>query len=494
MKNTTHFDLLIVGAGLSGIGAACHFVRDCPGKTYAVLEMRARAGGTWDLFQYPGIRSDSDMHTLGYDFAPWTSGKAIADGKDILSYIHKTAKDYGVDKHIRFNSRAIKADWNSQTALWTVQVQNPDTGEVSALTCSFLSMCPGYYKYDKGHRPDFKGEADFKGPIVHPQHWPHDLHYAGKKVIVIGSGATAVTLVPQLAKIAAHVTMLQRSPTYVASRPDSDKIANVLSAILPQNLAYKITRAKNIAYSAYVYNAAQKKPKKMKALLRKMALKDLGKDYDVDTHFNPSYNPWDQRLCVVPNSDMFVAIRQGRADVVTNTIDCFTQSGIMLSDGQKLEADIIITATGIEVIAFGEMSVSVDGADVPPQETFGYKGMMFSSVPNMTSVFGYTNASWTLRADLISRYMCRLINYMDERGVDIAMPTAPQGMARRPWIDFQAGYIQRVIHLLPSQGDRSPWTNIQNYKRDKKLMGSDPIDDGAIVFSKAGHSRVNAAE
>jgi len=462
MDAETHFDLLIIGAGLSGIGAACHFTRDCPGKTYAVLEMRPRMGGTWDLFKYPGIRSDSDMHTLGYDFAPWTSPKAIADGPDILTYINKTARDFGVDKRIRYDSRAVQADWDSETARWTVTSENPQTGETTQLSCNFLSMCPGYYKYDKGHRPDFAGEEDFKGPIIHPQHWPENLDYGGKKIIVIGSGATAVTLIPQLAKTASHVTMLQRSPTYVASRPDQDKIANFLRVIFPEDLAYKLTRKKSIAYSAYTYNLAQKKPQKIKDHLRKMALKDLGKDYDVDTHFNPSYNPWDQRLCLVPNSDMFHAIREGRADVVTNTIERFTQNGIRLTSGEELTADIIVTATGIEVIAFGEVKLTVDGTEVPPHETYGYKGMMFSRVPNMTSVFGYTNASWTLRADLISRYMCRLINYMDAHGFDMALPTAPEGMERRPWIDFGAGYIQRVIHEMPSQGDRSPGTNIQN--------------------------------
>ncbi len=482
------FDVIIVGAGLSGIGSACHLTRECPGKTYAVLEAREDMGGTWDLFRYPGIRSDTDMESFGYDFAPWTTPESIAAGHKILDYIKKTAADYDVTKHIQFSKRVTTINWSSETALWTLSIDDIKAGKPVEMTCRFLSMCPGYYRYDKGHRPEFKGEADFKGDVIHPQFWPDDLNYAGKKIVLIGSGATAITLMPQLAETAAHVTMMQRTPTYIASRPSKDKIAVLLRAILPENLAYRLVRAKNIWYLRLIYDMAVKNPIRVRKHLRKLIVKDLGRDYPVDTHFNPPYNPWDQRLCAVPDGDFFEAIKSGKASMVTDSVAKFTGAGVLTGSGQALAADIIITATGIEVVAFGDVSVIVDGNRVRPADTFGYKGIMFSGLPNMVSVFGYTNAAWTLRADLISKFMCRLINWLDEHGYDYAVPNPPDDMTPAPWTDFQAGYITRVIDDLPKQGDCPPWTNIQNYKRDKKLIGKAPIDDGHMRFGLAAPS------
>ena len=415
---TEHFDVLIVGAGLSGVGAGVHLHEHCPNKSYAILEARQSMGGTWDLFRYPGIRSDSDMHTLGYRFKPWRQAKSIADGPSILSYVRReTAAEYGVDQHIRYNHLAKAAAWSSEDAAWTVEAERADTGETVKITCNFLYMCQGYYSYRQGFSPEFEGLDQFKGQIVHPQQWPEDLDYAGKKVVVIGSGATAVTLVPAMAKEAGHIVMLQRSPTYVVSRPEKDALANRLRAVLPERWAYAITRWKNTTLGGMMYRRVRAEPEKAKAMIINMVRKELGPDYDVETHFTPRYNPWDQRLCLVPNADLFEAIRAGKASVVTDHIETFTEKGILLKSGQELEADIIVTATGLNLVVLGDMTFQVDGAPVAFNQTWTYKGMMYSGVPNLVSTFGYINASWTLRADLTSEYVCRVLNsYMGQEG------------------------------------------------------------------------------
>jgi len=389
---TDHFDTVIIGAGLSGIGAACHHRRECPDRNFIVLEARAQMGGTWDLFRYPGIRSDSDMHTLGYDFKPWTDGKAIADGPAILNYIQETAAEFGIEDHIRYNRKVTAMDWKSDEARWHLTLRNAE-GETSRLTANFIISATGYYNFDKGYDPHFEGREDFGGDIIHPQHWPDDYNASGKRIVVIGSGATAVTLVPSLAKTAQHVTMLQRSPTWIASRPDTDVIANILRKVLPEKLAYRLTRKKNIAYTRYVYDLAQKKPKKMGDLLLKKIRKELGSDYDVETNFTPDYNPWDQRLCLVPNGDLFKAMKTGKAEVVTDLIDRFVADGILLKSGKTLPADLIVTATGLNVVFGGQARISVDGQTKNLADSFGYYGLMFSDIPNMVSIFGYTNAS-----------------------------------------------------------------------------------------------------
>lgn len=483
---TEHFDTVIIGAGLSGIGAACHHRRECPDRSFIVLEARERMGGTWDLFRYPGIRSDSDMHTLGYDFKPWTDGKAIADGPAILNYIKETAAEFGIEDHIRFDRKVVTMDWQTSDACWRLTLQSKD-GQTTHLTANFIISAAGYYNYDQGHDPHFEGREAFSGDIIHPQHWPDNYDVSGKRIVVIGSGATAVTLVPNLTKNAEHVTMLQRSPTWIASRPDTDKIANVLRKILPEKTAYKLTRAKNIAYTRYVYNAAQKKPKKMGDYLLKQIRKALGPDYDVETHFTPRYNPWDQRLCLVPNGDLFNAINAGKADIVTDHIDRFTPDGILLKSGDLLQADLIITATGLNVVFGGQAQILIDGELKNLAETFGYYGLMFSGIPNIVSIFGYTNASWTMRADLISRFGCRLMNHLDAHGLDTVTPQAPADLVARPWLDFDAGYIKRVVDQLPKQGDRDPWQNRQDYKFDKAVLMKAALEHEGLVFSSSKH-------
>ena len=486
-----HFDVLIVGAGLSGIGAAVHLGKRCPDKTYAIMEGRDAIGGTWDLFRYPGVRSDSDMHTLGYAFRPWTDAKAIADGPSILDYVRDTAAEYGVDRHIRFGHRATGAAWSSAEAVWTVSAER-DSGEAVTFTCDFLYMCAGYYRYAEGHRPAFEGSERFAGRIVHPQAWPADLDYAGKRVVVIGSGATAMTLVPAMARDAARVTMLQRSPTYVGARPDTDAVANALRAVLPAKWAYALTRWKNIAMQQWLYRRTRSHPAQVKALLVGAVRKALGPDYDVETHFTPRYNPWDQRLCLVPNGDLFEAILAGKASVVTDHIDRFTETGVRLKSGEEIAADIIVTATGLELAMLGEMAFSVDGAPVDFAKTWTYKGMMYSGVPNLVSTFGYINASWTLRADLTAEYVCRLLNHMDETGTRRVTPrlgAGDQAMAARPWIDgFSAGYMRRTMDQLPRQGDHAPWINAQDYGRDKAMVRSGALEDGALIFDNPAPS------
>jgi cation diffusion facilitator CzcD-associated flavoprotein CzcO len=477
-----HFDVIIVGAGLSGIGAAVHLQTDCPGKTYAILEGREAIGGTWDLFRYPGIRSDSDMYTLGYAFKPWTQAKAIADGPSILNYVRETAREHGIDPHIRFGHKVISAAWSTPDAAWTVTAEQ--NGQTRTFTCNFLFLCGGYYSYDGGYTPDFPGADSFKGRIVHPQNWPSDLDYAGKKVVVIGSGATAVTLVPEMAKTAAHVTMLQRSPTYVVSRPAEDAFANRLRAKLPAKLAYSIIRWRNVLFGLYFFNTARKKPEVVKKRLIDMVREQLGPDYDVATHFTPSYNPWDQRLCLVPDADMFQAIKSGTASVVTDHIETFTPDGVQLKSGQTLEADIIVTATGLVLKAMNGLALSVDGKAVEPAKTLSYKGMMYSDVPNLASSFGYTNASWTLKCDLTCGYVCRLLQHMDRNGLRQATPrnTDPT-IGEEPWLDFSSGYVQRAMAAFPKQGTKAPWRLDQNYALDLMNLKYSKVDDGVMEFS-----------
>jgi len=480
---TEHFDVLIVGAGLSGIGAAWHLQKNCPGKRYAILEGRAASGGTWDLFRYPGVRSDSDMYTLGYRFRPWKDAKAIADGPSILSYIREVASDHGIDRHIRYGHRVVGASWSTPDARWTVEIDRG--GERAFISCGFLWMCSGYYRYEAGYLPEFPGIDGFKGRVVHPQHWPQDLDYAGKKVVVIGSGATAVTVVPSMAETAGHVTMLQRSPTYVVARPAQDPFANKLRRRLPLKLAYMLTRWKNVLMGMYFYQMCKRKPEKVKSLILGGVRQMLGPDYDVATHFTPKYNPWDQRLCLVPDADLFRAIRKNKASVVTDQIETFTEKGIKLKSGAELEADVVVTATGLVVQPLGGAKLVVDGKPVKPSDTMIYKGMMYSDVPNLASIFGYTNASWTLKADLVCEYVCRLLNYMDRKGFTKAVPhNSDPTLTEEPWVNFSSGYIQRALPHQPKQGSKRPWKLYQNYVLDLLTLRHGSLRDKAMVFTK----------
>ena len=478
----------MVGAGLSGIGAGYHLQTMSPDRSYVILEGRDGLGGTWDLFKYPGIRSDSDMHTLGFSFKPWTEAKSIADGPSILQYLKQTVAQFGIDKNIRYGQLVTKAEWSTDDAQWTVTSTNKATGASNTISCSFLFMCSGYYSYKKGHTPEFAGRERFKGTVVHPQDWPTDLDYAGKRVVVIGSGATAVTIVPSMADKAAHVTMLQRSPTYMVSRPDHDVMANRMRKVLPEKMAYNLTRFKNTWRQQLVYNKTRTDPDKVKQLLLGGIKMELGADYDIAKHFTPAYNPWDQRLCLVPNGDFFKSMREGKASVVTDHITSFTETGIQLASGEHLDADIIITATGLELVTLGEMDFFVDGSQVDFAKTWTYKGFAYSDIPNLASTFGYINASWTLRSDLTAEYVCRLLNHMRKLGVAQCTPRLREqdhNMKERPWIDgFSSGYMQRMMHRMPRQGDHEPWINPQNYRRDKKMFKHSPIDDGVMQFSK----------
>jgi monooxygenase len=488
------FDVLIVGAGLSGIGAAAHLAMQCPGKSYAIIEQRADMGGTWDLFRYPGIRSDSDMHTLGYRFKPWLHEKTIADGPAIWDYVHETAEEYGIKPNIRFKHRVLSADWSSDTARWTVTAKREEDGAEVQFTANFLFMCAGYYDYDQGYRPDFPGEESFAGQIIHPQHWPEDLDYSGKKVVVIGSGATAVTIVPVMAAKAAHVSMLQRTPTWMVSRPAKDWFANNLRKILPTQLAYDITRWKNIFWQRIVYNQARKDPAKMGKKLLDMAKKELPKSTNFERDFTPPYGPWEQRLCLIPDSDMYQAISNGSAEIVTDHIDHFTPTGIKLKSGRELEADIIVTATGLNLVTLGKTAISVDGKAIKLSDHFNYKGVMFSDIPNMASVFGYINASWTLKTDIVADYVCRLLKVMDQKGMQIANPKlGDTNMPRLPFVsDFSSGYFARSFDNLPVNGDRHPWRVLQDYKAEKKILTQDAIDDGTLAFSSPVQASVAA--
>ena len=472
-----HFDVVVVGAGISGIGAGYHLQKLSPDRSYVILEGRAAMGGTWDLFRYPGIRSDSDMYTLGYSFRPWTEAKAIADGPSILKYVSDTAHDHGIDRHIRYRHHVKRAAWSTPDARWTVEAEGPD-GPV-AFTCNFLFMCSGYYNYARGHTPEFVDADRFAGRIVHPQFWPEDLAYDGKQVVVIGSGATAVTLVPAMAERAAHVTMLQRSPTYVVSRPAEDGFANWLRRKLPAMLAYDITRWRNVLFQMFFYNLARKRPDKTKGRLLDMVRTELGPDYDIATHFTPRYNPWDQRLCLVPDGDLFNSIRTGRASVETDTIERFTPNGIRLASGKELAADVIVTATGLELQLLSDVAFTVDGAPVDLSKTFNYKGMMYSDVPNMASSFGYTNASWTLKADLTCAYVCRLLNTMRKRGLRQATPRIGDDvLTPEPFLSFTSGYVTRAMEKFPKQGSKKPWKVHQNYARDVVALRFGSVDDG----------------
>jgi len=483
-----HFDVVVVGAGISGVGQGYHLQTRCPDRSYVILEGRASLGGTWDLFRYPGIRSDSDMHTLGFSFHPWRAAKSIADGPSIRTYVEETAHAYGIDRHIRFRHRVTAAAWSTSDARWTVEATGPD-GEPLTFTCNFLCMCSGYYNYAHGYTPHFEGAETFAGTIVHPQLWPEDLAYDGKRVVVIGSGATAVTLVPEMAKRAGHVTMLQRSPTYVVSRPAEDRVANWLRDRLPAKIAYGTTRWKNVLTSMFFYRIAKKRPQQFKERLINMVREHLGPDYDVDTHFTPRYNPWDQRLCLVPDADLFGAIKGGAASVVTGTIERFTPSGIRLSSGEELPADIIVTATGLELQLLSGVHFTRDGMPIDLSKALQYKGMMFSDVPNLAYTFGYTNASWTLKADLVATYVCRLLNTMKKRGLRQATPhTDDATMETEPFVDFTSGYIQRAERDLPRQGARKPWKLNQNYALDVLALRFGSVDDD-MVFSNPVSSK-----
>jgi cation diffusion facilitator CzcD-associated flavoprotein CzcO len=479
-----HVDVLIVGAGLSGIGAAYHLQQKCPGRSYAILEGRDAIGGTWDLFRYPGIRSDSDMYTLGYSFKPWTEEKAIAAGPTILNYIRETASDNNIERHIRFNHRVKRASWSSQDARWTVEAERGEGRELVTFTCNFLFQCSGYYDYEQGYTPDFAGVHSFGGQIVHPQKWTSDIDYKDKRVVVIGSGATAVTLVPEMAKDARHVTMLQRSPTYVVARPGSDELAIKLRRRFGARAAYQMIRWRNVLFGMYFFQLCRRKPERAKQLLLGGVRLALGKDFDVAKHFTPTYNPWQQRLCLVPDGDLFRTIREGRASVVTSHIDRFTEKGIRLKDGSELEADMIVTATGLNLKVMGGVALAVDGKQIEPSQLMSYKGMMYSDVPNLATATGYTNASWTLKCDLTCEYVCRLLNYMDRRGYRTCVPRQNDpSVTEAPWLDFTSGYVQRSVAKFPKQGSKRPWKLYQNYAFDIVTLRFGKIDDGVMQYS-----------
>jgi cation diffusion facilitator CzcD-associated flavoprotein CzcO len=478
-------DVLVVGAGISGIGAGYHLQRYCPGKSYAILEAREDLGGTWDLFRYPGIRSDSDMHTLGYSFRPWTEAKAIADGPSIKNYLRETAREYGIERHIRYQHRVKRASWDSQTARWTVEVERGPEAEPVTFSANFLFMCSGYYRYDQGFTPDFAGIDDFGGQVIHPQHWPEQLDYADKRVVVIGSGATAVTLVPSMAKTAAHVTMLQRSPTYMVTRPAQDKVANALRKLLPSRVAYGLTRWKNVLFGMYFFKKTRTNPKGVNQWVLDRVQKLVPEGYDM-AHFTPSYNVWDQRLCLVPDDDLFEAMKDGKADVVTGHIDRFTETGIRLKDGRELGADIVVTATGLQLQLLSGVEYRLDRERFDPSKTMTYKAMMFEGVPNLATSFGYTNASWTLKSDLTCMYVCRLLNHMDRTGTQMATPVLDDPeVQEEPWLSFTSGYVQRALDTLPKQGSKRPWKVHQNYAKDLLDLKFGKVDDGAMRFTKA---------
>jgi monooxygenase len=481
-----HVDVLIVGAGLSGVGAACRLRQRCPGKTFAILEARGAIGGTWDLFRFPGIRSDSDMYTLSYPFRPWSGGQALVDGATILDYVRDTAREHGVDAAIRFHHRVVGADWSSADARWTVEVERGDTGARSHLTCGFLYVCTGYYRYDTGHAPALPGMERFRGELVHPQFWREEVDHAGKRVVVIGSGATAVTLVPALARRAAHVTMLQRSPSYVVSLPASDVVARVIERLLPSGLAYRLVRWKNMRIALALYGLCRRRPAAMRRLHRALLERRLPAGFDVDTHFNPSYEPWDQRLCIVLEGDLYDAIGEGRASIVTDRIATFTERGVALESGGELEADVIVTATGLEMVPLGDISLRVDGSEVDLGTSFAYRGMQVSGVPNMAFAFGYANQSWTLGADLTAEHVCRLLAHMDRAGHAVCTPrNHDPGLTALPFAELRSGYVLRAIDRFPRQAPEGPWRREQHHPRNVRALRRDLVADPALEFTPA---------
>lgn len=483
---TDHVDILIIGAGLSGIGAAYYLQKEHPNKRFAILEARGASGGTWDLFRYPGIRSDSDLYTFGYAFKPWVNDKAIADADAILSYLRETASENGIDKKIRYHRKAVAASWSSEDARWLVDIEHTDTGERSQMSCRWVFCASGYYRYDEGFTPHFEGRERFQGQIIHPQHWPEDLDYTGKRVVVIGSGATAVTLIPAMARKTAHITMLQRTPSYILPVPEKDTIGLRLRKIFSPELAYRLTRWKNIARQRFVWLLCQRYPNFARRLIRRFNVKFLPEGFPVDEHFNPPYNPWDQRLCAVPNGDLYKAIHAGKASIVTDHIETFTEHGIALKSGKELEADIIITATGLKLLPFGGMKLSVNGEPVVLREKVAFKGMMLSGIPNMAFAIGYTNSSWTLKVDLVCQHFCRLLSYMDAHGYAYCQPEVPDpSMPTRPLLDFDAGYVKRAIDELPRQGPREPWVMSMNYYTDVRLLKRGPVDHKDLHFYRA---------
>lgn len=481
-----HFDVLIVGAGISGIGAGYYLQKHGPSRRYAILEGRDDLGGTWGLFRYPGVRSDSDMFTLGYSFRPWKGARAIADGPAILDYLRETAREFGIDRHIRFRHRVRSASWSSADARWTVEVEVGEGREPACYTCRFLLLCSGYYNYDEGYLPAFAGREDFRGRIVHPQHWPADLDHSGRRIVVIGSGATAVTLVPALAETAAHVTMLQRSPSYILSIPARDRAAPVIRRLLPGWAAQRILRWKNLLLSLYFYQLCRRKPEWAKRFLRRDLARQLPPDVDIDVHFKPRYEPWDQRLCLVPDGDLFRAIRDGRASAVTDEVDRFTRHGILLRSGRELPADVIVTATGLNLLALGGIRLDVDGISIEPGRCLLYRGLMLSDVPNCAVIAGYTNASWTLRAELSARYVCRLLGHMDRRGYARCTPRRdPDTVPARPLLPLTSGYVLRASDMIPKQGPKAPWVMRQNYVLDLLSLRLARLDDGVLSFAGA---------
>jgi monooxygenase len=478
-----HYEVLIVGAGLSGIGTACHLAKAKPGRSMAIIERRNAIGGTWDLFRYPGIRSDSDMFSFGYSFRPWHALKVLADGPSIRQYVVDTAREYGVEDKIHFGLKTTQAEWSSESRRWTVTTLHEASGETRRFTCNFLVSCTGYYNYDKGYLPDFPGVERFKGTCIHPQHWPEKLDYRGKRVVIIGSGATAVTLVPAMAPDAAHVTMLQRSPSYIFSVPAYDAISAFLNRILPQRWVYAFARKRNILIQRWLYEGSRRWPNAFRRFFLSGVRRQLGKDFDM-RHFTPSYQPWDERLCAVPDADLFKAIRSGKASVVTDEIDTFTETGLRLKSGQQLEADIIITATGLQLQVFGGVELKLDGQPREVSQLMTYKGVLLQDVPNMAWVFGYTNAPWTLKADIAAGYLCRLMEHMEKNDLQVATPRAEGGaIADETILDsLNAGYVRRAKGILPRQGEALPWRVLHDYEKDSVMLLQAPIDDPALEF------------